>query len=70
MRNSWTLRLDLDLRNSLGEWTFPDALIVQEDRNLVMGPQTILDLAENEEVTAVGNEAMAILQRVADALKG
>jgi uncharacterized protein (DUF302 family) len=35
-----------------------------------MHPQTILDLAENAEVTAVGNEAMAILQRVADALRG
>jgi hypothetical protein len=52
MRNSWTLRLDLDLRNSLGEWTFPDALIVQEDRNLVMGPQTILDLDSTDDLDA------------------
>lgn len=45
---------------------------LEGDRTAIdfMHPQTILNLAENAEVTAVGNEAMAILQRVADVLKG
>jgi hypothetical protein len=52
MPDSWTLRLDLDLRSSLGERTFPDAVIVQEDRNLVMGPQAILDLDADDDLDA------------------
>jgi len=41
-------RFDLDLEESLGRRLSPDALVVQEDRNLVMGHQPVLNLdAEN-----------------------
>ena len=36
-------RLDLDLADSLGRRFFPAALIVQEDRNLVMGAARVLE---------------------------
>jgi len=39
-----SLRLDLDLREALDRRLRPDALILQEDRNLVMGGAGILDL--------------------------
>ncbi len=38
------LRFDLDLSEALGRRLRPDAMIVQEDRNLVMGGVGILDL--------------------------
>lgn len=38
-----TLRFDLDLRESLHHRLRPDALVLQEDRNLVMGPAGVLD---------------------------
>ncbi len=38
------LRLDLDMRESLGRRLRPDAVVVQEDRNLVMAAPTVLDL--------------------------
>jgi len=38
-----TLRFDLDLRESLRQRLRPDALVLQEDRNLVMGPPGLLD---------------------------
>jgi len=38
-----TLRFDLDLRESLQHRLRPDALVLQEDRNLVMGPAGVLD---------------------------
>jgi hypothetical protein len=53
MATPWTLRLDLDLRSSLGQRLHPDAVIVQEDRNLVMGPQSILDLDAENDVDAL-----------------
>lgn len=50
MTKQWTLRVDLDLRSSLGERTFPDAVVIQEDRNLVMGPQGFVDLDEEDDL--------------------
>jgi len=41
-----TLRLDLDLKDALETRLVPDALILQEDRNLVMSPSSVLDLEE------------------------
>jgi len=38
------LRFDLDLAESLDDRLVPDALVVQEDRNLVMAKQVVLDL--------------------------
>ena len=52
MMKPWTLRVDLDLRSSLGQRTFPNAVIVQQDRNLVMGPQAILDLDAEDDLDA------------------
>jgi hypothetical protein len=48
----WSFRFDLDLRNSLGRRTRPHAVVVQEDRNLVMGPQAILDLDAADDLDA------------------
>jgi len=49
MENSWSFRIDLDLRSSLGRRSYPDAIVLQEDRNLVMAPPGILDLdAKND----------------------
>ena len=39
-----SLRLDLDVNEALGRRLHPDAMIVQEDRNLVMAGAGILDL--------------------------
>ena len=39
-----SLRFDLDLREALDRRLRPDALITQEDRNLVMGAAGVLDL--------------------------
>jgi len=52
MECKWSLRIDLDLRNSLGRRTYPDAIVVQEDRNLVMAPPGILDLDVEDDVDA------------------
>ncbi len=41
-----TFRFDLDLREALGTRLLPEALILQEDRNLVMSPSRVLDLEE------------------------
>jgi hypothetical protein len=48
----WWFRFDLDLRSSLGRRTHPEAIILQEDRNLVMGPQAILDLDADDDLDA------------------
>jgi hypothetical protein len=40
----FSLRLDLDLREAFGKRLHPDAMVVQEDRNLVMAGPGILDL--------------------------
>lgn len=52
MTQRWWFRFDLDLRSSLGRRTYPDAVIVQEDRNLVMGPQATLDLDAADDLDA------------------
>ncbi len=44
------LRFDLDLRESLGQRLQPDAVILQEDRNLVMAPPGVLDLDRNDDL--------------------
>ena len=44
MARTGTLRFDLDLRESLNTRLNPQAVILQEDRNLVMAPPGILDL--------------------------
>lgn len=46
------LRLDLDLVDSLGRRLHPDAVVVQEDRNLVLAAPTILDLDEAYDLDA------------------
>ncbi len=46
------LRLDLDLRECLDQRLLPEALIVQQDRNLVMGDQAVLDPAAEEDLEA------------------
>jgi hypothetical protein len=48
----WWFRFDLDLRSSLGRRTYPNAVVVQEDRNLVMGPQATLDLDAADDLDA------------------
>lgn len=50
-RSIW-LRLDLDLRESLDRRLQPDALIVQEDRNLVMAPPGVLDLDRDDDLVS------------------
>lgn len=52
MTHRWWFRFDLDLRGSLGRRTYPNAVIVQEDRNLVMGPQATLDLDAADDLDA------------------
>jgi hypothetical protein len=49
----WSFRLDLDLRDSLDRRLRPDALVVQEDRNLVMSGQAILDLDAEDDLDSV-----------------
>ena len=46
------LRLDLDLRDSVGRRLHPDAMVVQQDRNLVMGAQPVIDLEEENVLDA------------------
>lgn len=52
MAQEWSFRLDLDLRDSLDRRLRPDALVVQEDRNLVMGEQVVLDLDTEDSLDA------------------
>jgi hypothetical protein len=47
-----TLRFDLDLRESLGRRLRPEALVAQQDRNLVMGEQGVLDLDLEDDLDA------------------
>lgn len=44
MARDFSLRLDLDLNEALGRRLHPDAMVVQEDRNLVMAGPGTLDL--------------------------
>ena len=44
MDRKCSLRFDLDVNEALGRRLHPDAMIVQEDRNLVMAGAGILDL--------------------------
>jgi len=53
----WSFRFDLDLRDSLDRRLRPDGLVVQEDRNLVMGDQAIIDLDADNDLDA---EYMAV----------
>jgi hypothetical protein len=48
----FSLRFDLDLNEALGRRLHPDAMIVQEDRNLVMASQSILDLDQHNGLDA------------------
>ena len=50
LTQNWSFRFDLDLRDSLDRRLRPDALVVQEDRNLVMGGQAILDLDTEDDL--------------------
>ena len=52
LEKGWSFRFDLDVRDSLGRRLHPDALLVQEDRNLVMGPQDVLDLDSGDDLDA------------------
>lgn len=47
-----TLRFELDLRESLGQRLRPEALVIQQDRNLVMGEQAVLDLDLEDDLDA------------------
>jgi hypothetical protein len=48
----FSLRFDLDLSEALGRRLHPDAMVVQEDRNLVMASQSILDLDQHNGLDA------------------
>ncbi len=52
LTQGWSFRFDLDLRDSLDRRLHPDALVVQEDRNLVMGRQGVLDLDAEDDLDA------------------
>jgi hypothetical protein len=52
LTQGWSFRFDLDLRDSLNRRLHPDALVVQEDRNLVMGRQGVLDLDAEDDLDA------------------
>jgi hypothetical protein len=52
LAQTWSFRFDLDLRDSLDRRLHPDALVVQEDRNLVMGRQGVLDLDAEDDLDA------------------
>ncbi len=54
-----TLRCDFELRESLGSQLFPDAVIVQEDCNLIMGCQQPLDLDGAHDLQAAYLGALA-----------
>jgi hypothetical protein len=45
-----TLRLDLDLIEGLGRRIVPDAMIVQEDRNLILGSVPLPDFDDDNEL--------------------
>jgi len=47
-----TFRVDLDLRDSLDRRLHPEALVLQEDRNLIMGSQSVIDLDAEHEMDA------------------
>ncbi len=47
-----SLRLDLDVHEALGRRLHPDAMIVQEDRNLVMAEAGMLDLDSDDGLDA------------------
>ena len=55
------LRLDLDLKDALESRLSPDALVYQEDRNLVMSPSTVLDLEEVRDPGGVMDSAGELL---------
>jgi hypothetical protein len=48
----FVLRLDLDLKDSLARRLQPEALVVQEDRNLVMSAPAAVDLDVEDELDA------------------
>jgi hypothetical protein len=50
LTQGWSFRFDLDLRDSLTRRLRPDALVVQEDRNLVMARQGVLDLDAEDDL--------------------
>lgn len=52
MTHECCLRFDLDLSEALGRRLRPDAVVVQEDRNLVMGGLGILDLDLEDDLDA------------------
>jgi hypothetical protein len=52
LTHEWSFRFDLDLRDSLARRLHPDALVVQEDRNLVMARQGVLDLDSEDDLDA------------------
>lgn len=52
MTRACSLRLDLDVYEALGRRLHPDAMIVQEDRNLVMAEAGMLDLDSDEGLDA------------------
>jgi hypothetical protein len=52
LHHTWFFRIDLDFRGSLGRRTHPDAVVVQEDRNLVMAPAGFLDLDATDDLDA------------------
>ncbi len=52
MTRERSLRLDLDLGEALGRRLHPDAMVVQEDRNLVMAGSSILDLDRADDFDA------------------
>lgn len=51
------LRLDLDLFESLEHRLLPDAIVVQEDRNLVMAPSGVLDLDASQDLDSASEAA-------------
>lgn len=52
MVSECNLRFELDLSEALGRRLQPQAKIVQEDRNLVMGGQSVLDLDSHDDLDA------------------
>ena len=52
MGDRGSIRVDLDLRDSLSRRLFPQAVVLQEDRNLILGPQHAIDLDDESELGA------------------
>lgn len=52
MNTEYSLRLDLDLRDSIGRRLFPDAVVVEEDRYLGLGSLPSVDLDPRQEIDA------------------